>query len=475
MNKAHTISDSDSDEEILAPLSKRLFPGLDPDNIQPNSCPLVEKFPEKQTTDNLSGCAFNVSKAFTGLKSGRTVEDTIERTAKATGSNDLKHNTIVPIDTQLDRIRKKDDVYQKKQQQVLQREQRKKELAEKEKIKEYENAKKRTMREAYKTAKPGEAIKCMTVMLDPAILKCPAGTAILDILQKHDICYEIQPQVLPGIITFWREVTEIVEKEPLHLETKKKEVIEDEILLVVPLEKFVSLVSNYKKYQSNSSNGEMTLKQHIEEVRTCLEERKVTLIVQDMTKYFKEQEVYSQRKNSNNKKKKVVSTVDISVSRMDVEEALVDAQLHTGCNVRFVASNEEMAKSVLQFTKAVADAPFKRERLQNGLSLYISGTGTVKISRDGHGVQQAWRQQLMQFRNVKAEVANAIMSHFKSPLELWKAYENCCSVQEAESLLQDIVIRRGVGVMATSRRIGKELSRRLFLLFTSDDPDVALT
>ena len=57
----------------------------------------------------------------------------------------------------------------------------------------------------------------MTVMLDPAVLKCPAGTAILNTLQKHDICYEIQSQVLPGIITFWREVTELVEKEPLQV------------------------------------------------------------------------------------------------------------------------------------------------------------------------------------------------------------------------------------------------------------------
>ena len=54
-------------------------------------------------------------------------------------------------------------------------------------------------------------------MLDPAILKSPAGTVILDILQKHDVCYEIQSQALPGIISFWREVTEVIEKEPLRV------------------------------------------------------------------------------------------------------------------------------------------------------------------------------------------------------------------------------------------------------------------
>jgi hypothetical protein len=58
--------------------------------------------------------------------------------------------------------------------------------------------------------------------------------------------------------------------------------------------------------------------------------------------------------------------------------------------------------------------------LNNGLSLYIENTGNVKISKEGLGVQQAWRQQLQQFKNVKAEVANAIMGQYKSPIELWK-------------------------------------------------------
>ena len=63
---------------------------------------------------------------------------------------------------------------------------------------------------------------------------------------------------------------------------------------------------------------------------------------------------------------------------------------------------------------------FRRDRLNNGLSLYIENSGSMKISKEGLGVQQAWRQQLQQFKNVKAEVANAIMGQYCSPIELWK-------------------------------------------------------
>ena len=98
MRKAHTMSDSDSDDEILAPLSKRLFSGLHSENIQSNSHPLVEKFPETQTTDKPPGCVLNASKAFTRLKSGVTAEGITERKAKLTSDSALTHNVIIPLD-----------------------------------------------------------------------------------------------------------------------------------------------------------------------------------------------------------------------------------------------------------------------------------------------------------------------------------------------------------------------------------------
>ncbi len=42
-----------------------------------------------------------------------------------------------------------------------------------------------------------------------------------------------------------------------------------------------------------------------------------------------------------------------------VLQALVDLQLHMGCNVRFVETPAEVADIVAMFTKSVAETPFK--------------------------------------------------------------------------------------------------------------------
>ena len=48
-------------------------------------------------------------------------------------------------------------------------------------------------------------------MLDPGVLKYPGGGGILESVQTSDLRYDIQPQVYPNIVTFWREVTEVRE------------------------------------------------------------------------------------------------------------------------------------------------------------------------------------------------------------------------------------------------------------------------
>ena len=54
----------------------------------------------------------------------------------------------------------------------------------------------------------------ISAVLDPGVLKESYGTAILDGFQKQEVRYDIQPQAVPNIITYWREVTELVDKGP---------------------------------------------------------------------------------------------------------------------------------------------------------------------------------------------------------------------------------------------------------------------
>ncbi|NXL96597.1 EME1 endonuclease, partial [Tyrannus savana] len=155
---------------------------------------------------------------------------------------------------------------------------------------------------------------------------------------------------------------------------------------------------------------------------------------------------------------------------------LVDLQLSTQVQVSCFESCEELGEYATMFTKAVAEAPFKREREDTGFSFYLEKRwcGGVKVDHSGKGLLKVWTRQIEQFNRVSPAMAEAIVSAYPSPQLLIQAYRKCSSDQERENMLANIPVHRGEGVTATSRRIGPELSRRIYLQMTSHNPDLCL-
>ncbi|NXX00273.1 EME1 endonuclease, partial [Larus smithsonianus] len=155
---------------------------------------------------------------------------------------------------------------------------------------------------------------------------------------------------------------------------------------------------------------------------------------------------------------------------------LVDLQICKQVQVSFFESWEELGEFATMFTKAVAEAPFKREREKTGFSFYLEKRwcGGVKVDPSGKGLLEVWKRQIQQFNRVSREMAEAIVSAYPSPQLLNQAYSRCSTEQERENMLADIPVHRGDGVTATSRRIGPELSRRIYLQMTSHNPDLYL-
>eukprot|EP00795_Rhopilema_esculentum_P008936 gene8936-16569_t len=90
-----------------------------------------------------------------------------------------------------------------------------------------------------------------------------------------------------------------------------------------------------------------------------------------------------------------------------------------------------------------------------------------KVTKDGLGLLDVWVRQLQQFKGVGYETAAAIAQKYPSPLLLFKEYQRASSELGASLLLQDIEVRRGHGVLATSRRVGPELSKKIYTLLMS--------
>ncbi|NWU91506.1 EME1 endonuclease, partial [Upupa epops] len=155
---------------------------------------------------------------------------------------------------------------------------------------------------------------------------------------------------------------------------------------------------------------------------------------------------------------------------------LVDLHLSKQVQVSFFESWEELGEYAMMLTKAVAQAPFKKEQENMEFCFYFEKGchGGVKVDPSGKGLLEVWKRQIQQFNRVSLEMAEAIVSAYPSPQLLVQAFNRCSSEQERQNMLENIPVHRGDGVTATSRRIGPELSRRIYLHMTSLDPDLYL-
>ncbi|XP_077184034.1 structure-specific endonuclease subunit EME1 [Paroedura picta] len=333
-------------------------------------------------------------------------------------------------------------------------------------LQEQERERKKALAKLQKAQRPKECLKHIQIVLDPGLLQVEGGGQVLTTLQSMDCSYAIANQAVPCSIT-WRRKTGIAQAE------EDNWIEEPNILVLVLLEDFVSMIRNYK--QDSMEGSTVTLQSFVAKIKKKIPGKTVAMAVVGLDKYFSchSSEAKEQGKQRN-RKKKALPTAELS--RVDVEEALVGLQLPTGVQVRILESWKEFADFAGMFTKAVAEAPFKRERDTPCFSFCLEGDwiGGAKVDCSGKGLLQVWKRQFQQFNRVSLEMANAIVARYPSPQLLVQAYNTISSEQDRQNLLAAIPVRRGDGVTATTRRVGPELSKRIYLQMTSCNPDLSL-
>ncbi|XP_078319018.1 structure-specific endonuclease subunit EME1-like isoform X3 [Crassostrea virginica] len=378
--------------------------------------------------------------------------------------------------------RTKEEIATLKREAELKKIQRKKAREEKTQSKELEKQRKEQIRIAERERKKQmggskDCLQYLVLMLDTRIVNSGGhGVAIFKSCEALGIQYITQEQMVPFSITWNRQVTSIKVSAENQVETVKTEQREEDVLVLIPVADFVLFVQNFKMNQSGLNKGEPTLSSYVHTVEQHLPDAILSFVVIGMEKYFRDQKTSTQRKHraavlSNERAPPCLSS-DLGsslVQRLDVEEAITDNQLQTDVMVYLLETSEELAEFVRTFSKAVAEKPAKKDRLKS--AFFDDGVSTVKVDKNGNGLLKVWKQQLMQFKSISPDIADAIVLAYPSPCLLMEAYRKCSDSNECEKLLENIVVRRGAGVLETSRRVGKEMSRRIHTFVMSSNPN----
>lgn len=333
-----------------------------------------------------------------------------------------------------------------------------------------------------KAQRPEECLKHLVVVLDPVLLQTEGGGQLLGALQAMGCCCAIEAQPVPRSITWRRRAAPA---EVLWQDAEEGWVEEPVVLVLLLAEAFVFMVYNFKQGSAGGTeDGKETLQSFVTDITARTAGKALSLVIVDPEKRLsapspprrRKQGMANREQAKKKKNKPPEANTGPTVSRVDMEEALVDLQLHTDAQARVVQSWKELADFACAFTKAVAEAPFKKLRDQTGFSFCLESdwAGGAKVDRAGRGLAQVWRRQIQQLNRVSLEMASAIVAAYPSPQLLVRAYRRCFSEQERQNLLADIQVRRGEGVTSTSRRVGPELSRRVYLQMTALQPDLSL-
>ncbi|XP_074520059.1 essential meiotic structure-specific endonuclease subunit 2 isoform X2 [Halichoeres trimaculatus] len=324
-----------------------------------------------------------------------------------------------------------------------------------------EQQRRREAAENLKSLRPENCLRCLTVCIDPALLQQNGSDVLLDALVSLEwrFSVESQQQQLPYSITWTRDLPQGVDGGNM--------VEEEQIVLVLDLTQFMDVVISVKA-MLDSEEEDTGTGSVLSPLLECLNrdaEKVVTLLVIDSETHYRKDAYDAYLLNETLQSK-------LGMENVDMEEVLVYLQLCKNISVVFLDGWQEVTDHVCAVTKALSKRPFKllTERAELPFCVDGSWASGVRVERDGSGLGQVWSKQIQQLNRVSPAVASAVTAAYPSPQLLLQAYQRLSSEEERKALLAGLCVTSG----GKERRVGPEISARVYRCFTAHNPELVL-
>ncbi|XP_050293506.1 crossover junction endonuclease EME1 [Anthonomus grandis grandis] len=340
---------------------------------------------------------------------------------------------------------------------VREREQKK---LEKENEKQLKNA----LRVIDSCTKPDQCIQYMIVNIDDSIDAKSYSKVIKTGLKNEGYTYRVSKQVVPNVISWTRKVPSLK-----NMLLQNTEQLEKKYLLIMDTPDFINHIAND------------TLIAHIQSLIHMPQIEHLTVAILGLPRYYKYLRNEKNRdfkalvaETSSNKTKNVEFKDLPDIQKKEIEKTLVELQIFCkNIYVRLVERYEDLAVFVAECSKSVALIPYKLARSesfqQQNEFFAINNRDCIKVDSHGNGLGRLWNQFLRMFPLVNLETAEAITSAYPTMNALIQAYKQCETPEEGEKMLQDLPVRRAAGPLGAQRRLGPELSKKVYKFFYSTE------
>ncbi|KAM4624370.1 essential meiotic structure-specific endonuclease subunit 2 isoform 2-T2 [Polymixia lowei] len=320
--------------------------------------------------------------------------------------------------------------------------------------KKQEQQRRREAAEHMKSLRPENCLKCLNVCIDPAVLQDDGSDILLGTLSAFEWRFSIQSQQLSNSITWTRDVP--------PGDHSKASVEEEQLVVVLDLTDFIDMVICIRKIlEGEGEEPAQSLLGSMLEVLNRNASKVITVLVMGRQPHHSCRAWDVQTLQS-----------QMGLGDLDIEEVLVYLQLYGRISLVFLSGWQEVTDHVCSVTKALSKRPFKllTERVELPFCLDGSWASGVRVERDGSGLSQVWSRQIQQLNRVSPAVASAITSAYPSPQILLQVYQSRGSEEERRGLLASLLVE-GEG---KERRIGPEISSRVYRCLTAQNPQLVL-
>lgn len=294
--------------------------------------------------------------------------------------------------------------------------------------------------EQERITRPDECNKFLTALINKSVVDGVLGSKITEQLTKMGIKVELTGRTTPNTISWKRTVPKkVISDEGEVIDFGDTEKHEPYLLMVFSADNFV------KAAKENSLLGKIQAAQEDLPVNPL----STTLVVYGLKDFC--------RRNKN------------VIGMKEMEIKLTQIQLLANCSHRLHETPDDIALTVAQMSKAVAEEPYKtKQNLKlDQEQLYLTSDTKISVNDDPASLGRLWHAQLVALPKVTYEVAQSITKEYPLPRLLIKAYQKSTNPQK---MLADLPIIR-TGPLNKTRKIGPELSRKIHTLLMSRNPE----
>ncbi|KAF8940655.1 hypothetical protein BGZ58_005391 [Dissophora ornata] len=151
-----------------------------------------------------------------------------------------------------------------------------------------------------------------------------------------------------------------------------------------------------------------------------------------------------------------------SIDQETIEQEMLYLQLEQDCLIIRSNDDDESAMAIVSLTEQIGLRPYTAVR-RPGLNVCVDGI------KSGKNPQDTWVKSLQEIHMVTNLTAKSIVQEYPSLKSLYEGYRQSANVYEAQMMLENIP------VIGRRSYVGKALSRRIYDVFMSDDPNKAVS